>query len=545
MDITGVQIPLGVDLSGLDKGLAAIPAHVVTSVAKVKPIKITADLSGISTVASQAAATVTNAGQAAIVKVNAVGERVAAQTQRAAIAASTADPRISLDSFGGVANFRQVRGAGGFPGGGGGGGGTPRSGLAETVHEAMSVGGMRSTTGHLLELAMSGGVVGFAAREADAMLGKLVELKQGTLGWRDAMRSIPLFGTGMDIGDKLRYLVTGMTTTAQQAEIAATAMKRVMDAIEGSAKVIEHLGATVKGFQEAGKEAVASAMDRANQKLMSPEDYTKWKRGEDASEAKKAISEKVKVDRKAVEKATSDEVAAMKSAFLKNHPNANYGTPEEVAQAAKDEIPVNKAIHARKVSGEVQLSVLDSEAKSAADQIDKGVVTKNATDDWSLWQDQLIKAADGTDKFMKAFLSRGAAEIQKANKAIAGAEDKLAMAGMSEGERFMFEIKKRTNDSATLAAAQKTADKIDAAATEKDGKSKVAKDLGEALKYALPQAIKFGSGEMASWQSDLQQFVAKQMEGGGGNPDEDSKNLETIASAFGDSNQLVLKMGGA
>ena len=210
MDLSGVEIPLGVDLSGLDKGLASVPSHVETAVAKVKPIKITADLSGVSSVASQAAATITEgAARAAVAKVNAVGLRTQMKIESPAITTS---------------------------------GSRSAGTLAETVHETMGEIGGRSTAGHLLELAMGGGMIGFGAEQANKALETLVKLKEGDDKLREALRSLPLFGTGMEIGDKLVSLATGTRTAAQSMEIAAEAAKRPMESIDESAKAADAWG---------------------------------------------------------------------------------------------------------------------------------------------------------------------------------------------------------------------------------------------------------------------------------------------------------------
>lgn len=58
---------------------------------------------------------------------------------------------------------------------------------------------------------------------------------------------------------------------------------------------------------------------------------------------------------------------------------------------------------------------------------------------------------------------------------------------------------------------------------------------GEYLKFALPQAMKYGGGEMASWQSDLRMFMEKQRDMQTGDPAADSKNLNTIARSLDQS----------
>lgn len=614
MQLAGVEIPLAANLTPFDQGIAQLPAHVTAAAAKIPAVKISADLSGANVVASQAVATVNTAGQAAVAQVNAVGAKIEAVNQRVAAsvakvqqAGKAAELAGPLDSFGGMATFRQMK-AGGL--GAGGGGGSAGSGRRSTAAEAVGVDaflndakrqiGEDSAFGKMMRLGLQGGAIGLAASAANDLA---VNLEKGMLKLAagetsageltaELLREVPIAGKLGDALARVHGLLDGSTLEVARIQRETARADMVTGSLQAKMAVVrQHSEAIGEYISQWNMDAAMVGLDGAAAKLAQAA------RGF-GERGKQLLAENAKVeDTEEMKTLRANLSAAREAARKAQGVVAGLGPEGTAIYGAADKAfnETDRHYRRRKLreADDAQATV-DGLAKQLADleQSLQGVnfarglaasVKLFGAEVGQVGKDEMQEQLQGTGSFLQGFFSRGAQAVAEANKAIRDAQEKMDLETLSEGDRFLAEMRKKTSDPAALANARRVAERMDARAGAKaesdhaaeqinkwtgeldklrNPKEILEEKLGEIAgaledklltekqaarlrkgaraeyaeatnaytRYELTGAMEYGSGEMAQWQASLQQFVARQQEQEG-DPGQDTENLKTTAEA--------------
>lgn len=147
--------------------------------------------------------------------------------------------------------------------------------------------GKRSDFAKTMKLLAGGGAIGgfaMAANEVKTLTDAMVGLKDGTKKWADVFASIPLFGTGVEIGKNIRAMFTvgeeSLTGLEARAKSLAAAFKDMHTAAE---KMRDTTAKIIEEQRTAGMTPIEKELDAIAKQRQTMEDERK--KIEDAAKA--------------------------------------------------------------------------------------------------------------------------------------------------------------------------------------------------------------------------------------------------------------------